>query len=115
VGTLGVVLDDTGAAAETVVRDAWGNLLAGSSSERYGFAQREHDSESGLVYMRARMYDPRVGRFTQVDPVASNRPFESYVYAGNAPLSRTDPWGDRCQVLPIFRASGYLSLPTGST
>jgi RHS repeat-associated protein len=90
---VGVVLDDTGAAAETVVRDAWGNLLAGSSSERYGFAQREHDSESGLVYMRARMYDPRLGRFTQMDPLLGNRPFEHYLYASNDPLMRTDPLG----------------------
>jgi RHS repeat-associated protein len=93
VGTVGVVLDDTGAAAETVVRDAWGNLLAGSSSERYGFAQREHDSESGLVYMRARMYDPRVGRFTQTDPLVGNRPAEHYTYAANNPVSKTDPMG----------------------
>jgi RHS repeat-associated protein len=93
VGTVGVVLEDTGAAAETVVRDAWGNLLAGSSSERYGFAQREHDSESDLVYMRYRMYDPRAGRFTQPDPLRFNRPFKNYLYARNDPLSFTDPLG----------------------
>jgi RHS repeat-associated protein len=91
-------LDDAGAVTETVVRDAWGNLLAGASSERYGFAQREHDPESGLVYMRARMYDPRVRRFTQMDPIVGRRPMEGYLYGAHDPLRRVDPWGERWKV-----------------
>src|SRR5688572_11252381 len=49
--------------------------------------------ESGLVYMRHRMYDPRTGRFTQMDPVLGNRPHEHYRYAANNPVSMTDPFG----------------------
>ncbi len=93
VGTVGVVLEERGSGAETVVRDAWGNRIGGSTSERYGFAQREEDGESGLVYMRARMYDPRVGRFMQEDPLRSNRPIKNYLYARNNPLSFIDPLG----------------------
>jgi RHS repeat-associated protein len=93
VGTVGVVFEETGTAAETVVRDAWGNRVAGGTSERYGYAQREEDGESGLVYMRARMYDPRVGRFTQTDPLVWNRPFKHYAYGANNPLSHIDPLG----------------------
>ncbi len=94
VGTVAMTLDDAGAVAETSLRDVWGNLLAGASAERYGFAQREHDSESGLVHVRARMYDSRTGRFTQTDPLRGNRPFKPYAYASNNPVSRIDPTGE---------------------
>ncbi len=43
--------------------------------------------------MRARMYDPRTGRFTQNDPIAGNRPWDHYLYASNNPVSRIDPMG----------------------
>jgi len=94
VGTTGVTLTDAGAVEEQCVRDAFGRTIAGDTNdERYGFAQREHDMESGLVYMRHRTYDPRIGRFTQVDPILGNRPHEHYVYARNNPVRLTDPMG----------------------
>ncbi|MEO0248886.1 MAG: RHS repeat-associated core domain-containing protein [candidate division WOR-3 bacterium] len=57
-------------------------------------AHREHDPESGLVHMRARMYEPRVGRFTQMDPVLANRPIKRYEYAANDPVTNKDPRGE---------------------
>jgi RHS repeat-associated protein len=56
-------------------------------------AQREHDTESSLVHMRHRMYDSRIGRFTQVDPILDNRPNKAYLYCSNSPLTSTDPMG----------------------
>jgi len=94
VGTVHQTLDDSGGVADQVVRDVWGVTVAGSSTERYGFAQRESDSESGLVYMRHRMYDPRTGRFTQTDPIRNNRVTEHYLYAGNNPTLFRDPTGE---------------------
>jgi len=94
VGTTGVTLTDAGVVEEQCVRDAYGRTIAGDTNdERYGFAQRENDTESGLVYMRHRMYDPRIGRFTQVDPVLGNRAHEHYRHAANNPISNTDPMG----------------------
>jgi len=91
---VGMTLDDTGAAVDTSVKDAWGVQMAGSTSERYGgLAQREIDTESALVYMRHRMYDPRLGRFTQTDPILGNRAFKHYGYASNNPVSMMDPLG----------------------
>jgi hypothetical protein len=40
------------------------------------------------------MYDPRLGRFTQTDPILGNRPSQHYAYAGNNPLSFIDPMGE---------------------
>jgi RHS repeat-associated protein len=106
VGTLSITLTDVGAVAEVGLKDAWGvQLSGGTPSERYGYAQREHDLESGLVHMRARMYDPRTGRFTQNDPIVGNRPAEHYVYGANNPLTNIDPMGT--QESPYNGPGGY--------
>jgi RHS repeat-associated protein len=94
VGTVGLTLTDTATIAEQTIRDVWGNRLStGSSAERYGFAQRESDNESGLVHMRNRQYDPRIGRFTQRDPIRQQVPTEHYFYARNNPAALIDPLG----------------------
>jgi len=55
------------------------------------------DAESGLLYLRARYYDPSIGRFISADPylgrmaepVTQNR----YIYVQNNPLLYIDPNG----------------------
>ena len=49
--------------------------------------------------MRARMYDPRLGRFMQADPIISNRISESYKYVKCSPTLLTDPSGKDIKVL----------------
>jgi len=56
------------------------------------------DAESGLLYLRARYYDPAIGRFISADPylgrmaepVTQNR----YIYVHNNPLLYSDPSGN---------------------
>jgi RHS repeat-associated protein len=93
VGTLTASLDDTGT-GDSVVKDAWGAALSGSTSERFGgLAQREIESESSLTFVRNRMYDARTGRFTQIDPLPDRRESHHYLYARNAPNDHVDPLG----------------------
>ncbi len=55
---------------KTKIYDAVGRKLADSAyGNCYRFTARQWDSESGLYYYRARMYDPNLGRFLQADPV----------------------------------------------
>ena len=35
----------------------------------YGYTSRRHDNELGLIYFRARYYDPTTGEFTSRDPL----------------------------------------------
>lgn len=55
------------------------------------------DSATGLDYMQQRYYDPMIGRFLSVDPVAANSNtgsvFNRYDYAFNNPYRFTDPDG----------------------
>ena len=50
------------------------------------------DAESGLIYLRARYYDPATGQFLSRDPLVALTG-EAYGYAGNNPLNGTDPLG----------------------
>ncbi len=77
----------------------WQDLaLALSSAEtRRGFTGHEQLDDFGLVHMNGRVYDPHLGRFLSADPFVqfalSSQGYNRYTYAGNNPLSYTDPSG----------------------
>lgn len=57
------------------------------------FTGRFLDEESGLLYYRARYYDPTTGRFLQRDPEGYAQGPNLFAYCGNNPPSLTDPSG----------------------
>ncbi len=54
---------------------------------------------SGLQYSRNRYYDPRTGRFTQIDPIGLAGGLNLYGFAAGDPATFTDPFG-LCPVPP---------------
>ena len=64
----------------------------------YLFAGQQQDKASGLSYMRARYYDPSLGRFTAADPLRASANdsglFQFYAYANDDPADRSDPSGE---------------------
>ncbi len=76
----------------------YGEVLAssGAGASPYGFADEWTDA-SGMQYLRARYYDPAVGRFVSRDrwgglnyyPSSMNR----WMYVGGNPINFTDPLG----------------------
>jgi RHS repeat-associated protein len=50
-----------------------------------------YDSETGTVYLRARYYSPKTGRFATEDPIRAG--LNWYTYANNNPIMFIDPWG----------------------
>lgn len=58
-------------------------------NSRLSYTGHQADSIAGLIYMKARYYDPAVGRFYSNDPVgyAASKPmtFNRYSYANNNP------------------------------
>jgi RHS repeat-associated protein len=79
-----------------------------------GFGGEYQDDATGLYHLRAREYDPRTGRFLQLDPLevhtATSR-ISRYVYANNRPTFLTDPSG-QIVVGPCasFSVGGFLSI-----
>ena len=51
------------------------------------------DDGDGLYYMRARYYDPTIGRFISEDPLQFGGGINRYAYVRNNPISRIDPMG----------------------
>ena len=84
--------------------DAWGNLRSSTdtAANPFGFTGHEMDGESGLVYARARFYDPVIGRFLSHDPEvveASNPPsLHRYLYAYQNPTVFVDPTGRKAEL-----------------
>jgi RHS repeat-associated protein len=119
-GSVDVVTDGAGKLAERRSYDAfgarrnpqWGKppAAAQASNVNVGFTGHEPD-ELGLVNMKGRIYDPKLGRFLMTDPLVS-RPFFSqswnaYSYVLNNPLRYVDPTG--------FDADGTLASDTTNT
>ncbi len=94
-GSTRQILDSTGAVAQNIRYDSFGNVLVDSSPlTRYLFTGRELDSETRLTYFRARYYDSTAGRFVNEDPIGfAGDDLNLGRYVGNRPISLVDPVG----------------------
>ncbi len=96
-GTVRDLIDSTGAVANHIKYDSFGNITSQTNPAvnfRYGYTGQEFDKETGQYYYRARYYDAGIGRFLSEDPIG----FDSgdanlYRYVGNRPLDHVDPFG----------------------
>ena len=92
----------------------WLPVLA--SETQRGFTGHEHLDNVGLIHMNGRVYDPALGRFISADPIiqfpASTQGMNRYTYAGNNPLSFTDPSGfGFFSALGSFFKSIFVDIP----
>ncbi len=73
----------------------YGEMLAdtGWVWQRYRFKGREWDPETGLYYMRARYYDPYLGRFISEDPIGLAGGLNPYAFVMSDPVNGSDPTG----------------------
>jgi len=65
---------------------------AGTATTPLGFDAQYTNSDTGLIYMRARVYDPATAQFLSVDPFVpvTGAP---YNYAADNPVNNVDPTG----------------------
>ncbi|MCL1858451.1 MAG: hypothetical protein FWF92_04385 [Oscillospiraceae bacterium] len=80
---------DSGSVYITNVR--FYNEATVSDANPFRYCGEYYDSETSTLYLRARYYDPRTGRFTQEDPVGSG--LNWYTYCNANPILFIDPWG----------------------
>lgn len=73
------------------------------------YAGHRYDPLAGLVLMRARAYDPELGRFLSADPAGIRDGSNPFLYAQGNPLSHVDPLGLWAQHPSIRVHYGSLS------
>ena len=73
--------------------DAFGNQLSEeeTSATPFRYNGEYYDEKTGFTYLRARYYDPSMGRFITEDPIHDG--INWYAYCGNNPVVFIDPLG----------------------
>jgi RHS repeat-associated protein len=93
-GSTDGLTDVAGNIIEQTSYDSFGNS-GGSVRTRYTYSGRERDPDTGLLYYRARFYDPQVGRFLSEDPLGLSAGPNPYEYGFDNPLRYVDPTGNQ--------------------
>ena len=72
--------------------------MASGVDDEQGFAGHQKEGQTGLIYMNARFYDPRLGRFLTADTIVPDllnpQALNRYAYVYNNPISNIDPSGN---------------------
>lgn len=82
-----------GAISESAIYDSFGNKITSNLTTRYQYTGREYDEYTGLMFYRARFYDPQIGRFTSEDPIGLVGGVNLYSYVENKAVRFADPYG----------------------
>lgn len=115
--------DTSGEIVATYYYDEFGNIKSstGSISNPYKYAGYEYESALGYYNLKARYYDPQIGRFISKDPYwtvdnmiyngretpnfpAIMQSANLYVYALNNPVKYNDKTGELIGALIVFGA-----------
>jgi len=106
------VTDSNGNISRKYDYDPFGNIraLSGSAPNNYQFQTQQLDPESNLYFLRARYYDPNVGRFISKDPVkgilTNPQTQNPYSYSNNNPVNLSDPSGKFWDLIDV----GFFAL-----
>jgi RHS repeat-associated protein len=111
-GSTRLLTGSTGTVTGSTTFDAYGNKTGstGTSTTPLGYDGQYTSSDTGLIYLRARVYDPATAQFLSVDPIeAITR--APYGYARENPLTFGDPSG--LSVLGNLESAGETLLHAG--
>ncbi|HKT73408.1 MAG TPA: RHS repeat-associated core domain-containing protein [Steroidobacteraceae bacterium] len=115
-----------GQAVSALVTDPFGEFLSflgaaatppangATTRSELSYAGRDRDFDAHLFYMRARYYDPFIGRFLSEDPLGFAAGPNFYTYANNNPVNGNDPSGKDTNCVGsscTFSVPGAFSIP----
>jgi RHS repeat-associated protein len=97
-GSTIAITDSTGSIVNQYAYDAHGKVISQtegiSNPFKYVGKYGVMDDGNGLLYMRARYYDPEMRRFINKDPIGfAGGDLNLYAYVGNNPANNADPKG----------------------
>lgn len=107
------IVDRNGQIVNTYDYDEWGNLTYEQETidNPFKYSGEFYDEETGLYYLRARYYDPSMGRFINKDTyegeLTNPLSLNLYTYVENNPLIYIDPSG----MAPVL--IGYIYIIEG--
>ncbi|MBK8039286.1 MAG: tandem-95 repeat protein [Verrucomicrobiaceae bacterium] len=101
-GTVRALVDATGQVVSSMDYDSHGVPLSvtpvGAPNSSLGYNGEHFDADLGLIYLRARWYNPTVGRFHTRDPYQGMfedpMSLQGYLFAHGDPESMIDPSGN---------------------
>ncbi|HPS55664.1 MAG TPA: RHS repeat-associated core domain-containing protein, partial [Sedimentisphaerales bacterium] len=110
-GSVRQIINTAGNVVNRYTYNPYGETFATEQTETVGnsfkFTGQWFDAEIDQYYLRARMYDPHLGRFTTRDPVRGGfkepMSLHAYLYCLNDPMNKIDLSGEE------FTLSGLLS------
>jgi len=117
-GSVRLLTNAQGSITDRFAYTAFGNPIGfnpATAATRYLFSGQQYDPVAGLYYMRARLYDPSTGRFTQTDPLSGLTSdalsLHRYVYAESNPVNLSDPSGQHVSLTnqPAQAILGFLT------
>lgn len=93
-GSTSHVMNEQGNVENEYLYDAFGNITASAENvpNRFCYTGEQYDRIPNQYYLRARYYNPVIGRFTQQDTYLGAG-LNLYAYCGGNPLSYVDPSG----------------------
>lgn len=98
-GSVAGLLSNTGGAQRSWTYEPYGTIRTSTGTSPANLVQftGEYLDPTGLYHLRARQYDPTIGRFGGLDPVEADVApgvSSSYLYVGGRPLVLLDPTGE---------------------
>jgi RHS repeat-associated protein len=113
-GSTRVLTEAKGKVVGSTTYNAYGDTIAstGTATTPLGYDAQYTSPDTGLIYMRARTYDPATAQFLSIDPFVALTG-EPYSYAADNPLTWADPSG-RCGVFCVVGVvAGGVALASG--
>jgi RHS repeat-associated protein len=100
-GSTRMLTSSTGAIEATKTYDAYGNLTGttGTTTTPIGYDGQYTTTDNGLIYLRARTYDPTTAQFLTADPLKATT-WAPYTYTYDNPINEADPTG-LCNENPV--------------
>lgn len=100
--SIAAISDQAGTITQRFHYEPFGRAIESGQEDDPGYTGHLYDGNLQLNYMKARYYDPEIGRFYSNDPLGFDAynpiSFNRYAYANNSPLKFVDETGEAGKV-----------------